>query len=301
MRAKPAGRFSAVRSIAPLLVALGLLLAVPGAYGRPHHGTSGVDYNHNPVIFVHGFSGSGSQFESQQMRLTSNGYPINYIAVFEYDSLLYAARLASKGPLPQEQVLFAQLDQLIAHMKAVTHRRKVDLLAHSLGTPLMQDYLNSSPQRAANVAHYVNIDGATASSPPGGVPTLALWGTEGPISQPPGRRINAAENVDIPDSSHVQTATSPLSFYYFYRFLTGKKPKTTKIIPQTGPISISGRDLDFPDNDGLAGATVQVWKINQATGYRLGAKPIASFAIGSSGDFGPVTLQAGQRYEFAEV
>jgi len=289
--------------IAASLAVAALLLTGSAASARSHPATSPakVDYNHNAVIFVHGFAGSGAQFESQEMRLTSNGYPLGYIAAFEYDSPLYAARLASNGPLPQEQVLFAQLDQLIAHMKALTHRPKVDLLAHSLGTPLMQDYLNSSPQRAANVAHYVNIDGATASSPPGGVPTLALWGTKGPISQPPGRRINGAENVDIPDSSHVQTATSPLSFYYIYKFLTGKKPKTTKIIPQTGPISISGRDLDFPDNDGLAGATVQVWKINQATGYRLGAKPIASFAIGSSGDFGPVTLQAGQRYEFAEV
>lgn len=272
------------------------------AAARTRHAThAAVDYNRNAVIFVHGFAGSGSQFESQQMRLTSNGYPINYIAVFEYDSPLFAGRLASGGPLPQEQVLFAQLDQLIAHMKAVTHRPKVDLLAHSLGTPLMQDYLESSPQRAANVAHYVNIDGATASSPPGGVPTLALWGTKGPISQPPGRRIKGAENVYIPDSSHVQTATSALSFYYIYKFFTGKAPTTTRIIPQQGPISVSGRDLDFPDNDGLAGATVQVWNINQTTGYRTGAAPIASFSIGSSGDFGPVTLTAGRRYEFAEV
>jgi pimeloyl-ACP methyl ester carboxylesterase len=278
-----------------LVLVVGLLVAAPAASGA-------IDYNHTPVIFVHGFSGSGAQFESQQMRLTSNGYPEGYIFVFEYDSPLYAARLASNGPLPQEQVLFAQLDQLIAHVQAVTHQPKVDLLAHSLGTPLMQDYLNSSPQRAANVAHYVNIDGATASHPPGGVPTLALWGTKGPISQPPGRRIKGAENVDIPDSSHVQTATSPLSFRYFYEFFNqGEAPTTTQIVPQTGTITIAGRDLDFPDNDGLIGATVQLWNISQQTGYRIGSKPIASFSIGASGDFGPVKVQAGRRYEFAEV
>src|SRR5437588_8905710 len=186
-------------------------------------------------------------------------------------------------------------------MKAITHRPQVDLLAHSLGTKLMQDYLNSSPARAASVAHYVNIDGATASAPPGGVPTLALWGTKGPISQPPGRSITGAENVDIPDSSHVQTATSPLSFYYFYDFFNGAAPNTTQIVPQQGPITIAGRDVDFPDNDGLVGATVQVWNINQSTGQRVGARPIASFSIGSSGDFGPVTVQSGRRYEFAEL
>src|SRR5207245_760148 len=82
--------------------------------------------------------------------------------------------------------LFDRLDQMIARMKAATHRPKVELLAHSLGTFLMQDYLNSSRQRAANVAHYVNIDGRTADSPPGGVPTLAVFGTRGPLSDQPG-------------------------------------------------------------------------------------------------------------------
>jgi len=298
LRANRAPRFCATGLVASLVLLAGLL-AGPIAYGAQ---STAVDYNRNAVIFVHGFDGSGGQFESQQMRLTSNGYPPSYIAVFEYDSALYASALANGSSIVvQEQPLFAQLDQLVAHMKAITHRPQVDLLAHSLGTKLMQDYLNSSPARAANVAHYVNIDGATASAPPGGVPTLALWGTKGPISQPPGRSITGAENVDIPDSSHVQTATSPVSFYYFYDFFNGAAPNTTQIVPQNGPITIAGRDVDFPDNDGLAGATVQVWNINQSTGQRIGTGPIASFSIGSSGDFGPVTVQAGRRYEFAEV
>jgi pimeloyl-ACP methyl ester carboxylesterase len=238
--------------VAVVLAVAALLLAVSPAYGRTRpRAHRAVDYNHNAVIFVHGFDGSGAQFESQQMRLTSNGYPDNYVAVFEYDSALYASAIANPSTVAvQEQPLFAQLDQLIAHMKALTHRPKVDLLAHSLGTKLMQDYLNSSPQRAANVAHYVNIDGFTASAPPGGVPTLALWGTKGPISQPPGRSIPGAQNIDIPDSSHVQTATSPLSFYYFYKFFTGQAPKTTEIVPQTGAVTISGRDVDFPITTG---------------------------------------------------
>jgi pimeloyl-ACP methyl ester carboxylesterase len=301
LRADRSVRFSAPGFVAALLIA-GLLLSGPAAYGRaPQRARAAAD-NHNPVIFVHGFEGSGAQFESQQMRLTSNGYPQSYIAVFEYNSLLYASALAnSNSTAAQEQILFAQMDRLIAHMKAITHRSQVELLAHSLGTRLMQDYLNSSPQRAANVAHYVNIDGATASAPPGGVPTLALWGTKGPISQPPGRRITGAENVDIPDSSHVQTATSPVSFYYFYKFFTGTAPKTTQIVPHQGLITISGRDVNFPENYGLAGATVELWNINQSTGQRVGTTPIASFLIGRSGHFGPVTVQAGRRYEFAEV
>ena len=54
----------------------------------------------------------------------------------------------------------------------------------------MQQYLNSSPERAAKVAHYVNLDGATAAAPPGGVPTLAIWGQGSPA-----RKIVDATNL----------------------------------------------------------------------------------------------------------
>jgi len=251
---------------------------------------------------VHGFEGSGSQFESQKMRLTGNGYPDSYVTVFEYNSLEFASALESGSSVQaQEQQLFAQMDQLVAHVKAITHRHKVDLLGHSLGTKLMQDYLNSSKQRAANVAHYVNMDGMTADSPPGGVSTLALWGTKGPLSSKPGRRIKGAKNVFIPDSTHVQVATSPVSFRWFYKFFTGKAPKTTRIRSQTGRITLSGRAVNFPQNSGLQGATVQLWPINQATGQRTATKPIASFVVGGTGNWGPVTVQSGRRYEFALV
>ena len=278
------------------------MLFVPAAGARTRHRHAHHPAPLNPVIFVHGFEGSGSQFESQAMRLESNGYPANYIGVLEYDSLEYAGAIAGTGSIPQQEApLFDQLDALIAHMKAVTHRPKVELLAHSLGTFLMQDYLNSSKQRAANVAHYVNIDGQTANSPPGGVPTLALWADKGPLSSTPGRRIKGAQNVTINDSTHVQCATSPVSFARFYRFFTGKRPKYTEILPQKGKITLEGRNLNFPENTGLSGATVQLWAINQATGRRIGSRPIYSTTVGSTGDFGPITVQSGRRYEFAEV
>jgi pimeloyl-ACP methyl ester carboxylesterase len=283
-----------------LAAMLALTLAAPGVSAGVHHHKPGVDYDHNAVIFVHGFEGSGAQFESQQLRLTSNGYPGSYIAVFEYNSLEFSSALNGGSVQAQERPLFAQMDRLIAHMKALTHRRQVDLLAHSLGTKLMQDYLNSSKRRAASVAQYVNLDGIPASSLPGGVPTLALWGTRGPISTP-GRRIKGAENVLVPDSSHVQTATSPFSFRYFYKFFNGRWPKTSRIVPQKGMITLSGRVLNFPENNGLTGANIQVWSINQATGQRTAKKPIASFKVNGSGDWGPVKVQSGRRYEFAEV
>src|ERR1700719_4170675 len=102
----------------PAIVTLvmGLLLAAAAAAAVRHHRPS-VDFNHNAVIFVHGFEGSGAQFESQKMRLTSNGYPDRYVVTFEYDSLLFASGISGGSITAQEQALFPRLDRLIAHMK----------------------------------------------------------------------------------------------------------------------------------------------------------------------------------------
>jgi pimeloyl-ACP methyl ester carboxylesterase len=286
-----------MRRIAPWFVVLLALLMAPSALARARRSAGALD----PIIFVHGFEGSGGQFESQQLRFVENGYPARYVQVLEYNTLP-ATGVGGLNPLGIPLIelgLFPRLDRLIAQVKAQTGRSKVELVAHSLGTKLMQDYLNSSRQRAANVAHYVNIDGQTAKTLPGGVPTLALWATRGPLS-PPGRSIGGAVNVSIPDSTHVQSATSPRSFRSMYSFFTGRAPRTTQIVAQKGRIKLSGKDLNFPVNGGLTGATVQAWPVN-AAGRRTSAAPIATFKIGPGGDFGPLTVRSGTRLEFAEL
>ena len=273
------------------------------AVGSPAHAQASTP--RDPVIFVHGYVGSGAQFESQKMRFVENGYPDSFVRVLEYDSSPATPVPGGTGLNPGgikviEAQLFPRLDQLIAHLKTETGRPQVELVAHSLGTTLMQDYLNSDPARAANVAHYVNIDGRTATSLPGGVPTLALWATKGPLS-PPGRSITGATNVNIPDCTHVQAATSPVSFGAMYKFFNGAPPSTTNVVRQRGQITLSGKALLFPNNTGLAGATLQVWPIDNATGRRTSTNPIATYQIDSSGRWGPVPAQSGRRYEFALI
>jgi uncharacterized repeat protein (TIGR01451 family) len=267
-----------IRRVASAFVLLGLLFAAPA--------TEAQAFDHNPMIFVHGFVGSGAQFESQKMRFTSQGYPDDYVTVFEYDSTV--------GIEVREQ-LFLQLDQQIADLQQQTGKAQVDILAHSLGTSIMQEYLNSSPERASNVAHYVNIDGQEASSPPGGVPTLAVWAGRGT----PDRSIGGAQNVTIPNQTHVQTATSAESFVEYYKFFTGSAPFTKHIVRETGPKTVAGRAVFFPENNGIAGATVEIWEVDSATGQRATANPLASLLIGPNGDFGPVTIEDGKHYEFA--
>jgi pimeloyl-ACP methyl ester carboxylesterase len=241
-----------------------------------------------PVVFVHGFSGSGGQYETQAQRFASNGYPADRIQTMEYDSTFTVETTAS---------IFAKLDAQIVALLARTHADKVDLTAHSLGTSLMQAYLNSTPARAARVAHYVNYDGATATALPGGVPTLAIWG-EGPTT----RTIVGATNTYLSDESHTQTVTSAESFTAVFTFLTGHAPRTTKVLPQLpGRVQLSGRAVQFPTNVGVPAGSLQVFRVNPVNGHRLTIRPLATFALSGDGAWGPFRASPVARYEFAVV
>src|SRR6266568_3161324 len=107
-------------------------------------------FKHNGIIFVHGIEGSGAQFESQAMRFTSNGYPASWIDEVDYNS---TRAVGDKSEVDQ------QIDEAIASLKRRTGRSQVDVVAHSLGTSVMYDYLTNgamAAQRRANVAHYIN-------------------------------------------------------------------------------------------------------------------------------------------------
>jgi pimeloyl-ACP methyl ester carboxylesterase len=265
-----------------------LLLAVVGGLCAAPAGSAAQSLDRNPVIFVHGFSGSGAQFESQKMRFTSNSYPERYIRVLEYDSTF------ATEPLP---LVHAKLDRLIEQVKRDTGAEKVKLLGHSLGTRVSQDYLNSSPERAANVAHYVNIDGFEANGPPGGVPTLAIWAGHGD----PDRSIEGAKNVTIPNQTHVQVATSEESFAEFYTFFNGDPPATRTIVRQRGRIQIEGRAVFFPHNRGLTATAVEVWPLDRDSGGRASATPAARLPVDGDGAWGPVRIQSGRHYELTVV
>jgi len=231
----------------------------------------------NPVIFVHGGSGSGAQFESQAMRFTSNGYPAGHIGVVEYDS-----GTLSPADSAEAAFVYGLIDARIAQLQAATGKAQVDLMGHSLGTTFSHGYL-ADPARAAKVAHYVNIDGRTAAAPPGGVPTLALWA--GAVNRPTPPQIAGAENVTIPNQEHVEVATSPEAFAEMFEFLLCEPPATTDIVREVGAIQISGRAVTFPDNTAAAGATVEVWRLRPRTGQRWHKQPREVLTVAADGTF----------------
>jgi hypothetical protein len=253
-------------------------LWTPAAQAKPKQGGAPV-----PVIFVHGNSGSAQQFETNAMRFTSNGYPHDRLYAYEYDT---------SGS--SNDAAIANLDRFIADVKAKTGAPEVDILAHSRGTTVMHAYL-STPARAEQVRRYVNFDGRTSTTPPGGVPTLAIWG-EGDQT----RAIGGATNVYFPDKSHTDVTTSREAFAKVYEFLNGEKPQAADVVPEPpGQVTVAGRVALFPANVGDGGAVLKVYEVRPETGQRKPGGPVHALTLGADGSFGPLRVNGKKHYEFA--
>lgn len=241
-----------------------------------------------PMIFVHGGMGSGQQFEAQALRFASNGFPADHIELFEHDSLAY--------PGSQAEV-WDRLDQAIADLLAATGADQVDLLGHSQGTGLLQGYLSDSPERAAPVARYVNLDGGAGGSVPDTVEALAIWGEGDPTRELPG-----AVNVTFADQGHTEVVNSPETFVEIHRFLTGADPAVTEVVREPADeIVVSGRVQLFPQNTGAAGATLEIHQIAPVTGARLHDQPVAAWSLDETGAWGPFEADGEAYYELAVV
>ena len=277
-------RRTLLSALVAVVVAVTSLAAAPASADGPRHHRPRL----LPIVFVHGQSGSAQQFQTQAMRFTSNGYPQDLLYAFEYDTSSPANPLAG---------LDAFLDEVLAE----TGAEQVYAIGHSRGTGVWTTYLNGDGgvDGAAKVARYVNIDGRTMPDLPGGVPTIGIWGEWNPDAQ---IGPDPAANFHFDDKSHTEVATSAEAFTAMYEFLTGRRPFTTAVLPQIpGRVTVAGRAVLFPENIGRAGTTVEMWRVDPATGHRIGARPRATFTIDESGDFGPVRAHPRWHYEFAIV
>jgi pimeloyl-ACP methyl ester carboxylesterase len=242
---------------------------------------AGADKSLRPIVFVHGFAGSGEQYERPAKLFTSNGYPPTWINVYDYNSMG-----ATGGAEP--------LDKFIDAVRARTGFDKIDLVGHSRGTGVSKDYL-SDPKRAAKVAHYANIAGRAAGNE-GGVPTIVV-GSKGDKIAGPGTAKNGAQHAVLEKPDHVGAATGTESFERVFTFFNGKSPRTLDVRPQE-PIAVGGFAKYFGPNTAVTGGTVEVFEVAADTGRRVHSQANATFTVRDDGSWGPFRAQPGQHYEF---
>lgn len=246
--------------------------------------------NYRPIIMVHGFLASGDTYAGQAQRLSANGYEQNKIYVFDWNTLNQGA--------DNTTALNAMVDSVLA----VTGATQVDLVGHSAGGGVGFSYISDST-RAKKVAHYIHI----GSSPQSGVPVyggdtvkvLNIWSSADSIVS--GAAIPGATNVNLQGLDHYQVATSAETFAELFKFCNdGKTPQTTAITPES-TIKIGGKAVTLGENAAMAGATVNIYKTDNATGFRLSNTPNTTLTVDSKGRWGPVSVDASATYEFEVI
>lgn len=112
----------------------------------------------------------------------------------------------------------------------------------------------------------------------------------------------------LPGADHREVAFSADAFAAMHRFITGAAPASLAIVVQQHPLlqgRICGQGADnndaasgeFGNNIGLAGASLEIYAVDAATGERVGAARYAT-RVGADGHWGPFKADAAARYEF---
>lgn len=123
-----------------------------------------------------------------------------------------------------------------------------------------------------------------------------------------GPELKGATNIVIPRIDHRETSYSPAAFEAAYRFITGKAPQLTTIAAETQVVlngKVTGLGVDpadpqtgnFTNNLPLAGAQLEVYATDPATGARTGSALLRK-TVGADGVWGPLAVQAGAPVEF---
>ena len=119
--------------------------------------------------------------------------------------------------------------------------------------------------------------------------------------------LKGATNVVIPRIDHRETAYSPAAFEAAYRFIMGRAPATTDVVPQLPAMiggTVTGMGLsptdpasgNFTNNLPLAGARVEVFAIDNVTGERRG-DAVYRQTTQADGRWGPFSALPETRYE----
>jgi len=149
----------------------------------------------------------------------------------------------------------------------------VFLAGHSAGGGLGYSMLNFQ-QQADMVAKYVHLAsfaGDAPAGPNGDVPTLNIYSDADLISS--GGDIPGAININLIDKDHYEVATSLESFVEMYTFFYGDAPAVIDLYDPSTTYEISGKAQSFGENLPSRGAQIEVYELDEATGFRITEAP----------------------------
>ncbi|MFJ3337960.1 esterase/lipase family protein [Streptomyces sp. NPDC086766] len=113
------------------VAAAGALLAMQASVPAEASSASTFSSSSNPVLFVHGYTGDGSSWNTMAGRFKTDGWPSSYLDQWSYDWHQSNATTA--------QQLASEVDKLLT----ATGASKVDIVSHSMGGLSSRYYLKN--------------------------------------------------------------------------------------------------------------------------------------------------------------
>src|SRR5436305_821769 len=143
--------------------------------------------------------------------------------------------------------------------------------------------------RSDGMDKYAQADGRFIGKP--GTPTGV--GNEGP-------ELQGATNLVLGVLDHREVAFHPRAFREIYKFIAGREPARIAIMPEPS-VKLSGLVTGTPGgvstNRPVAGATVEIFRVDPDTGERNGSA-VHSSKTGTDGRWGPAQLDPAWSLEF---
>jgi len=144
--------------------------------------------------------------------------------------------------------------------------------------------------RSDGMDKYAQADGRFIGKP--GTPTGVS--VEGP-------ELKGATNLVLGALDHREVAFHPRAFREIYKFIAGREPARISIVPeQSVRLSglVTGTPGGAPTNRPVAGATVDIFRVDPETGERKGSA-VHSAKTGADGRWGPAQVEPSWSLEFA--
>jgi triacylglycerol lipase len=102
----------------------------------------------DPILFVHGWSGSSSNWTTMIGRFEKDGYPKSYLSAYTYNT-------SQSNKVDAEKEVKSHVESLLK----TTGATKVDIIAHSMGSLNSRWYIKFVSGGAASVDDWVSLGG----------------------------------------------------------------------------------------------------------------------------------------------